>query len=177
MQPIAVAISDDNVGRRSKLERLLHGKPGIKVLMNVRSIENDMVKERRLIPRTDISAVEDRVAMVRRLSPRVLFASMKQCIDADYAMLASLRDVCPQTQVILLADDSEQQEDQVMQALASGARGYLNLETESFHLSRAVHAVDRGEVWVPRKMLGKIMGQISLWCQASSRGGHLDPAG
>jgi DNA-binding NarL/FixJ family response regulator len=177
MQTIAVVISDENAGRRSKLEQLLHGEPGIRIVAKVNSNENDMAKGRRLIPRANTAAMEERVALVCRLKPRILFADMQQCIDADYPILVSLRDACPQTQVILLADDSEQQENQVMQALASGARGYLNLESDSSHLSRAVHAVDRGEVWVPRKMLGKIMGQISLWYQASSRGGDLDPAG
>jgi DNA-binding NarL/FixJ family response regulator len=174
MQPIAVAISDEDVGRRAKLEHLLHGEPGIRILANVRSNENDMAKDRRLIPRTNITAVEDKVAMVRRLSPRVLFASMQQCIDSDFAMLASLHEACPQTQVVLLADDSDQQEEQVIQALASGARGYLNIESDTSQLSKVVQVVDRGEAWVPRKMLGKIMNQISLWCQASSRGGYSD---
>ncbi|MGO8754714.1 MAG: DNA-binding response regulator [Gallionellaceae bacterium] len=178
MQPIAVAISDENVGRRAKLENLLHGEPGIKILTNVKSNENDMSKDRRLIPRANITVVEDRVARVRRLNPRILFADISQCIDADYAMLESLRRECPQTLVVLLADESDQQEDQLIRALASGARGYLDVKAEKFNLdlSKAAHVVDRGEAWVPRKMLGRIMNEVSQWCQISSGGGHLDPA-
>ncbi len=174
MQPIAVTISDENVGRRVRLEHLLHGEPGIRILTHAKSNENDMFKDRRLVSREGTTAVEDCVAKVRRLKPRVLFATIKQCIDDDYAMLVSLRRECPQTLVVLLADDPDQQEDQVMQALASGARGYLDIKSDTFNvnLSKAVHVVDRGEAWVPRKMLGKIMSQISLWCQVSSRGGH-----
>ncbi len=137
-----------------------------------------MFKDRRRISRSNVTAVEDRVARVRRLKPRVLFANIKQAIEDDYALLESLRRECPQTLVVLLTDDPDHQEDQVMQALASGARGYLDIKSDTFNvnLSKAVHVVDRGEAWVPRKMLGKIMSQVSLWCQVSSRGGHLDPA-
>ena len=135
-----------------------------------------MLKDRRLTPRTNITAAEDMVAKVRRLSPRVLFANIKQCLDADCALLVSLRRECPQTLVVLIGDDSDQQEDQVIQALESGARGYLSTEADLFHFSKAVHVIDRGEVWVPRKMIGKIMDSISQWYHQDGKESHLDPA-
>ena len=46
-----------------------------------------------------------------------------------------------------------------MQALASGARGCLNLEAAPFFF-KAVRAVDHGEIWVTRKMRGKIMDKV-----------------
>lgn len=175
MQPITVAVFDQNVGRRAKFEHLLQGEQSIKLLLNPKSNEGDMIKNRRLIPRTNISPAEDMVAGIRRLNPRILFVNIKQCIEEDCAMLMSLRRECPQTLVVLLADESVQEENQVLHALASGARGYLNFEAESLHLSKAVHVIDRGEAWVPRKMLGKIIDQVSQWCQISS-GGYLDSA-
>ena len=176
MQPITVAIADEDGGRRAKFEHSLQGEQGIKVLTNVTTSEGDMATNRRLKPRTNITAIEDMVARIRRLNPRILLANLKQCTDGDCAMLVSLRRECPETLVVLLADESVQQEDQVMQALASGARGYLNIEADSLHLSKAVHVIDRGEVWVPRKMLGKIMDQVLHWYHGSSIEVHLDPA-
>ncbi|MGA8146848.1 MAG: DNA-binding response regulator [Gallionellaceae bacterium] len=175
MQQITVAISDQNVGRCAKFEHLLQYEQGIQILVNAKSNEDDMIRDRRLMPRINITAAEDMVARICRLKPRVLFANIKQCIEADCAMLMTLRHECPDTLVVLLADESVQEEDQVLRALASGARGYLDLEAESSNLSKAVRVIDRGEAWVPRKMLGKIMDQVSQWCQISS-GGHLDPA-
>lgn len=142
MQPITVAIADENTERRARFERALHREQGISMLTS------------------DVSKTEGAVARVRQLSPRVLLADLKQCTDADGAMLRSLRHACPDTLVVMLADESAQQEDLIIQALAGGARGYISLETEPILVSKAVQVIDRGEAWIPRKMLGKIMDQV-----------------
>jgi len=175
MQTITVAIADEDWERRTKFEHSLQGERGIKVLMNVKSIDGEMAVDRRLNPRTNISAIDNVVARIRRLNPRILLANMKQFTDSDCAMLVSLRRECPETLVVLLADEQVPQEDKVMQALASGARGYLNIETDSVNFSKAIQVIDRGEAWVPRKMLGKIMNQVFHWCHGSSIEAHLDP--
>ena len=175
MQPITVAIADTDPGRQTKFEHSLQGELGIRVLTNVASSESDVVNNRRLKPRTSISAIEDAVARVRRLNPRVLLASLNQCLDADCAMLVSLRRECPETRVVLLADETIH-ETQVMQALASGARGCLSSESATPYLSKVVHVVDRGEAWVPRRMLGKIMDEVMHWCHESSAEVNLDSA-
>lgn len=177
MQTITVSIADANGARCSKFEHLLQGEQGIRVLANAATKQGDMTGNRRLAPRTDITVVEDMVARIRRLNPRVLLANMKQCTDADCEMLVTLRRECPETLVVLLADESLQQEDRVVQALARGARGYLNLDSDSPQISKIIQAIDRGEAWVPRKMLGKLMDQILHLCHGSSTGPHFDPAG
>lgn len=167
MQPVTVAIADPDPGIQTEFEHSLQGAQGIKVLTNVASSEGDVVNNRRLKPRTSISPIEDAVARVRRLNPRVLLASLNQCIDADCAMLETLRRECPETLVVLLADETVREE-QVMQALASGARGCLSRESAQYDLSKAVHVVERGEAWVPRRLLGKIMDEVRHWCHESS---------
>lgn len=176
MQMITVVIADEDVERRAKFEKSLQGEEDILVLKNATTSEGERTIDRRLNPRKCISAIDNVVAMMRRLNPRILLANLKQCIDEDCAMLVSLRRECPETLVVLLADESVQQEDRVMLALASGARGYLSPEADSHHLLKAVHVIDRGEPWVPRKMLGKIMDQVLLWCLENSIEVHLDPA-
>lgn len=176
MQIITVAIADEDAGRRAKFENCLQGEEDVMVLKNATSSEGEMTIDRRLNPRKNISAIDNIVAMMRRLNPRILLANLKQCTDEDCAMLLSLRRECPETLVVLLADESVQQEEQVMQALASGARGFLSPEADSRYLSKAVHVIDRGEAWVPRKMLGKIMDQVLQWCLENSIEVHLDPA-
>jgi DNA-binding NarL/FixJ family response regulator len=175
MQTITVAIADEDRERRAKFEHTLQGEQGIRVLTNVKSKEGEMTVDRRLNPRTNMSAIDNVVARIRRLNPRILLANMKQCTDADCAMLVSLRRECPETLVVLVADEQVPQEDLVMQALASGARGYLNIEADSVNFSKAMQVVDRGEAWVPRKMLGKIMNQVFNWCHGNSIEAHLDP--
>ncbi len=65
----------------------------------------------------------------------------------------------PETFVVLLTDKSIQEE-QIIQALANGARGCLNHEADPFYFLKAVRVVDQGEIWVTRKMLGKIMDKV-----------------
>jgi len=175
MQPITVAIADTDRGRQTKFEHSLQGEQGIRVLTNVASSEGDVVNNRRLMPRTSISAIEDAVARIRRLSPRVLLANLSQCMDEDCAMLVSLRRECPETRVVLLAEETVR-EDQVIQALANGARGCLSSDSAAPCLSKVVHVVDRGEAWVPRKMLGKIMDEVWHWCHEKSTEARLDSA-
>jgi DNA-binding NarL/FixJ family response regulator len=174
METITVAIADEDGERRAKFEHSLQGEQGIKVLTNTTSIEGEMTVDRRLNPRTNISSIDNVVARIRRLNPRILLANMKQCTDANCAMLVSLRRECPETLVVLLADEQVPQEEKVIQALASGARGYLNIEADSVHFSKAMHVIDRGEAWVPRIMLGKIMNQVFHWCHGNSIEAQLD---
>jgi DNA-binding NarL/FixJ family response regulator len=175
MQAITVAIADADRGRQVRFEHALQSEEGIRVLTNVVSNTSDIQNNRRLKPRANISTLEDTVARVRRLKPRVLLANMEQCLDEDCAMLVSLQRECPETLVVLLADEPVR-ETELMQALASGARGCLDQEATSPRLSKVVHMVDRGEAWVPRKMLGKIMDEVMHWCDVSSPEVRLDSA-
>ena len=65
----------------------------------------------------------------------------------------------PETLVVLLTDKSAKEEE-IMQALANGARGCLDHEAAPSYFLKAVRVVDRGEIWVTRKMLGKIMDKV-----------------
>jgi len=176
MQSITVAVVDDDEGRRAKSERYLQSELGIMVLRNVATSKDEVTVDRRRAQRDNITPIDNVVASVRRLKPRVLLANLKQCTDEDCAMLVSLRRECPGTLVVMLVDASASQEQQVIQALAYGAKGYLNIEEDLPRLSKAVHVIDRGETWVPRKMLDRMMDQVLDWCNGNSLGEQLDPA-
>ena len=63
--------------------------------------------------------------------------------------------------VVLLIDEEATEENQLLEALASGARGFLDskrVNTPSF--SKMVKAVDKGEAWVSRKLHGEMMNKI-----------------
>jgi DNA-binding NarL/FixJ family response regulator len=162
-QPVTVAVADADRDRRAGYERLIQGEAGITLLTNVVSsnkASNDgTFVERRLNPRIDVTASEDEVARIKRLKPLVLLVNLNQCADEDCAFLLSLRRECPEALMVLLTDDSIL-ERQIVQALEIGARGFLKYETVQLHLSKAVRVVGRGEAWVPRKMLGDLMGQL-----------------
>jgi len=163
IQPVTVAIADSDHDRRAGCERFLQNELGITLLKNITSnadVGNDFtLVNRRLKPRSDVTANEDEVARIKRLRPDVLLVNINLGIDEECALLLSLRRACPESLIVLLTDDSVR-DNQVIQALELGARGYLNYDAVQHQLANAVRVVGRGEAWVPRKMLGNIMGKI-----------------
>jgi DNA-binding NarL/FixJ family response regulator len=163
MQMVTVAIADTDLGRRTKLEQFLQGEQGIRVLTNIMPHGDDISHEGDISmgDQADqiLSAVDQVVARIAQLKPRILFVNLDLSIERDCALLEALHRECPETCVLLLTDKSVQEE-QIMQALANGARGWLSHETDPFYFLKAVHVVDRGEIWVTRRMLGKIMDKV-----------------
>lgn len=158
-QTVTVAIADTDPGRRTKLEQSLRGGEGVKVLTNGMSNGSNTSIDRRRESRTGMTAIEDLIARVARLNPRILFVNLDQSADEDFALLEALRCECPETLVVLLADKSAP-DDRIIKALANGARGCLNRESDPFYFLKAARMVDRGEVWVTRRMLGKMMDKV-----------------
>lgn len=159
MQTVTVAIADTDSGRRNKLEQILQGEQGIEVLANVLSNGSGVAYDDGLGPHAGIAEVEDIVARIGRLRPRILFIHLDPSNDANFALLEALHRQYPETFVVLLTDKSIHEE-QIIQALANGARGCLSHEADPFYVLKAVRVVDRGEIWVTRKMLGKIMDKV-----------------
>jgi DNA-binding NarL/FixJ family response regulator len=159
METVTVAIADTDSGRRNKLEQILQGKQGIEVLANVLSNGSGIAYDDGPRPHAGIAEVEDVVARIGRLRPRILFIHLDPANDANFALLEALHRQYPETFVVLLTDKSIHEE-QIIQALANGARGCLSHEADPFYVLKAVRVVDRGEIWVTRKMLGKIMDKV-----------------
>ncbi|MBU0621592.1 MAG: DNA-binding response regulator [Gammaproteobacteria bacterium] len=163
MQSITVAIADVDCGRRAKYERLLLGEDGIKLLSNVEvndggkeGLESGIARSRQNLGGLKYEIEVDRI---KRLNPVVTLVKVDMDVDEDQALFLSLRSECPEARIVLLADDAIQ-ESRIIQALEIGARGYLKNEAVEHNLTRAVHAVGRGEAWVPRKMLGRILDRM-----------------
>ncbi|MDQ3185047.1 MAG: DNA-binding response regulator, partial [Pseudomonadota bacterium] len=125
MQTVTVAIADTDSRRRTKLEQSLQGGQGIRLLKNVMTDAHDMPADRGLVSHAHITSVEEVVARISQLKPRILFINFDQSTEGDFALLGTLQRECPETLVVLLTDKSAP-EDQIIQALANGARGCLN---------------------------------------------------
>jgi DNA-binding NarL/FixJ family response regulator len=141
MEPITVAIAaQDGTGMAQCRNTLRHDGEIIVLRQSVNS--------------------ENLVTRMCRLKPRILLLSADLCTDAECSLLQALRRKCPGTLVMLVGPHAIE-DDQLANALLVGARGYLEQGDLERLLARAVHGVDRGEAWVTRKMLGKIM-EMSL---------------
>jgi len=158
MQMVTVAISDTDPGRRAKVEQALQEGPDIKVLTNVLPKEGGRLMDRPGEPDAAVNG-EDMIERIGRMKPRILFFHLDPSAGADFALLETLHRQCPETFVVLLTDKTVKEE-LIMQALASGARGCLSHEAEPFYFLKAVRVIDRGEIWVTRRMLGKIMDKV-----------------
>ena len=158
MQMVTVAIADTDAGRRAKLEQFLQAESDIKVLKNSVSTGINIPDDPQLEPDKAVIAIDDTVTRISELKPRILFVHLDQS-EWSFALLEALHRECPETLVLLLTDKSVQEE-QIIEALANGARGCLNHEADPFYFLKAVRVVDRGEIWVTRKMLGKIMDKV-----------------
>ncbi|TXT21773.1 MAG: response regulator receiver [Gallionellaceae bacterium] len=160
MRPVTVAIADSNCKRRAEYENSLRGDLGSALLTSVASsseASNDaLFADRRYRSRSNVTAGEDEVFRISRLKPRVLLISLDLGADEDCAMLVSIRRACPEALMVLLADDSVQ-EDRILEAMEIGVRGYLSPKAAKALILKAIQVVDSGEAWVPRKMLDKIM--------------------
>ena len=86
--------------------------------------------------------VEDIIARIGHLRPRILFIHLDPSNEANFALLEALHREYPETFVVLLTDKSIHEH--VIQALANGARGCLSHEADPFHFLKAVRVVDRG---------------------------------
>jgi DNA-binding NarL/FixJ family response regulator len=159
MNKVTVAIADTDAQRRTKLEHTLQGEQDIKVLTDVHSNETALSGERRLKPRTDLTEFEDVIARIGRLKPRILFVNLDDS-TGGFALLEALYREYPETLMVLLTDKSAKEEE-MLQALASGVRGCLDHEAAPSYFLKAVRVIDQGEVWVTRKMLGRIMDTVS----------------
>jgi DNA-binding NarL/FixJ family response regulator len=163
MQPVTVALADLDDDRRTGFERFLQNEAGITLLKNIPSKADDgnsyAFVDRRLKPRDNITASEDVVARVKRLNPHVILVNMDSFADEDCALLLSLRRKCPEISIVLMTDDSVN-DNQIIHALELGARGYLKKDSFQRQVANAVRLVGRGEAWVSRKLLGNIMDHM-----------------
>jgi len=164
VQTITVAVVEASQEKRVQLEQSLQQDKDIntiEVLTDEISSKGDV--ERRLKPRSEMTLLDDIVARIERMKPRILLLSTQiQQLSGEFCnLLLILRSQCPETLVVLLIDEKATEEYLLLDALASGARGFLDnnkVNTPSF--SKMIKAVDKGEAWVSRKLHGEIMNKI-----------------
>jgi len=140
MSPITVLIADQNKARRAACVRLLQPEKGI-----------------RLVGRAQ-SGLEA-LSATAKLKPRILLLSLNLLKINTIAQLCFFRQKSPQTKVILLTRRASKA--RVLDALSYGTRGYIEEKVLRTFLPKAVRCVDAGEAWVPRKMVGRIIGRLA----------------
>lgn len=159
MQPITVAVVEIDQDEQLPVEKFVYqSETNIKLLTDKQS-NHDSNVERRLVSRNNITSIDNAIARIKRLNPMVLLVNANKSIDEYRDLLLALREECPTVHAILIINEIAE-ESYLLEMLASGARGFIPNNSDSFNLSKIVKAIDRGEAWISRKMIGKIMQEI-----------------
>lgn len=74
---------------------------------------------------------------------------------------------------LILIIDSDYNENLLINAIRSGVRGYLLKDTDSNHLVKSVSSVHNGELWVERKLMGKVIDGNTYPQKAESSKGQI----
>jgi DNA-binding NarL/FixJ family response regulator len=140
MSAITVVVAERERTGRAACIRLLAPEEGIRVVGEARN-GLDVIKT------------------TARLRPRILLLDFGLATSPGVSLIGALRQKSPRTKVILLTERATPA--RTLEALAHGARGYLDRALIPKFLPRAVRVVDAGEAWVPRKMVAKIMDRLT----------------
>lgn len=174
MRPITVAVVEIDQDQHIAIERFIRqGETNVEFLTDTQS-NYDHHLERRLVPRDGITPVENAIARIKRLNPRVLLINANKSIDEYCDLLFALRYQCSGTQAILIINEAVMEENYLLKVLASGARGFISNNSDSLDFPKIVKVIDRGEAWISRKMIGKLMHQIVSASHHDSSEGDFD---
>ena len=172
MQPITVAMVEIDQDQHVALEKFLpRNETNVALLTDIPSNYKNI--ERRLISRDAVTAVDNAIARIRRLNPRILLVNANKPTDEYCDLLFTLWQQCPDTQAILIINETVE-ENYLLRTLACGARGFITNSFDSFNFLKLIRAINRGEAWIPRQMIRKIMHHIVFASQCESLEGDFD---
>lgn len=98
------------------------------------------------------------VRLVTRGRPTLLLLDLALPPAGGIPLLAQVRKRSPKTSV--LAIDDQLDEGQMLKVAKAGARGYMLKEAIPAYLPKAVRVMAAGEVWLSRKLMGKVIGEL-----------------
>jgi len=109
------------------------------------------------------------VRLVTRGRPTLLLLDLALPPAGGIPLLAQVRKRSPKTRVLTI--DGQLDEERVLRAAKGGAYGYMLGEAIPGYLPRAVRAMAAGEVWLSRKLMGKVIGELQRLVRLQGRAG------
>jgi two-component system NarL family response regulator len=136
--PIRIVIADDHRLFREGLRLILHQEKGIKI-----------VGEAVNGPQA-ISVVHD-------LKPDVVLLDISMPEMNGIEVLPVIKKESPKTKPLMLTASVD--EAKIFKALKAGAKGYMSKDASVPDLIKAIQAVQRGELWVQRRLLSRFFDE------------------
>jgi len=119
--------------------------------------------------------IDSLMEAIKQLQPQViLFAHLEPLPHLKEICKAIKELIKPQikTQLLLLGNIPSQEE--IINLINAGARGYFDLNDPPGQLGEAVRVVNRGEIWLPRDKMSSIMDRIISVVGRDMKGKTLD---
>lgn len=147
MRNVSIYIADPDPGVRDQCRRLLQ------------DTDNAWI-----IGETDNTG--HAVESIQNNHPGVLILGLDLVKESHSILIQLVRSRSPGTQVIILANETDQVE--ILDTLAAGAKGYMSYGDLDIYLPKAVQKVYYdGEAWIPRKMVSAILDRLRSATTAS----------
>ena len=109
-----------------------------------------------------VAGVNERFELVQigmSLRPAVVVCGMSLASEFGHWLLRTLGRECPATRVLLITDAAPSEAD-IAKSLALGSSAFVARALVQRLLPLAIHSMNRGEAWVPRRVLGRFAEQI-----------------
>jgi DNA-binding NarL/FixJ family response regulator len=103
-----------------------------------------------------------------RSSPLLLMLDSSLFDNTLQATITETIHLAPQTRVIVVENENSKPVDQLA-LFKSGAHGFVAQTISPALLLKAAHAVCNGEIWVPRKLITELIGELA---RDTSTGSH-----
>lgn len=133
-------IASSNATFRRRLAQRLRRKPHIK----------------RIHEATDRAGIERALAT---FTPRVLLLGFPMKGVDRLESVQRIRALSPTARIILLVESPDDSE--ALRAFIYGASGYCARKTDPKMLLKAIERVQRGDIWVPRKIILKLIQELT----------------
>jgi DNA-binding NarL/FixJ family response regulator len=109
-----------------------------------------------------ISEVSHRGALdqvMLRLSPDLLVLDLTLPQLGGLAGLSHIRGLSPSTKTLVLTEAPSETEG--IAVLKAGAKGYYARYIDLSHLKKAVHVIQKGEIWIQRTLVTSLIGELT----------------
>lgn len=101
--------------------------------------------------------------------PAIVFVGFELLKDDAFRYIEYLYRIIPDTPIILTAGQLE--DDRILDCLAAGARGYLEINEAEKFIDKLISVVLNGEAWVSRRLVAKLLRRLqNSRCESLSTG-------
>jgi DNA-binding NarL/FixJ family response regulator len=106
----------------------------------------------------EVTGWEELERAMANVRPSVLLLDLALLPPEGIGSISAIQRLSPSTKIILLSSLCDERE--AIRALKSGAKGVCHKDIEPSVLKKAIEVVQKGEVWVGRKIISRLLSEV-----------------